>query len=136
MKDFKITDDGMFVIAASSGDLEMVEGDAALAQQIIFRLKTFKGDWTLSPDCGASLEQFIGQPNTRSTRNLIEQAIKSELARGGLVISPTVTCIQLSEEEVYILVEFASIETSGKKLQIDSQLDLRTGKVFARALNK
>lgn len=131
MKDFKLTNEGEFVIGPD-GDLATVEGDEALAQAVVFRLKTTKGDWTLDPSCGADLEQFIGAPNTRVTRDVIEQAVASELLRGGLVPAPTVSCVQLSEEEVFILVEFPSIEESGRTVRVSSSLDLRTGKVFSR----
>jgi hypothetical protein len=129
--DFKLTDDGQFVIGAN-GDLELVTGDLAIAQQIIFRLKTTKKDWTLSPDIGANLDQFIGQPNSRETRDLIEAAIFTELTKDNLVIDPKVVAIALGENEVFIMIDFNSVEEKGKQIQITSNLDLRIGLVSAR----
>ncbi len=131
MVDFKLTDDGEFVIGAN-GDLETVSGDLAISQQIIFRLKTTKTDWTLSPDTGADLEKFIGLANSRETRNAIEITVFTEITKDELVQNPTVSCIALSENEVFIMIEFSSIEEKGKQVQVNSLLDLRTGLVSAR----
>lgn len=131
MKDLKMTVDGELVIGPD-GDIATVEGDEAIAQQILFRLKTQKRDWTLSPEVGANLESFIGKPNTRETRDLIEVAVLSELVRAQLVIAPLVKCIQLSAEEVFITVEFPSIEDRSRTVMVTANLDLKTGLVSAR----
>jgi len=133
MKDLKMTADGEFVIGAN-GDFETVEGDEAIAQQIVFILKTQKGDWTLVPRVGADLERFIGKPNSRETRDMIEAVISTELINSQLIYNPTVTCIQLSAEEVFITVEFPSVEDRGREVIVTAELDLKTGNVSARSI--
>lgn len=129
--DIKFTADGDLVIN-SAGDIELVDGDDQIAQEVLFRLKTTPGDWTLSPRVGAGLERFIGQPNTDLTRAAIEQAVESALTYDQLVPAPTVDCIPVDANTVLVLVEFDSVENDRRMVQVRSSLDLKKGKVFSR----
>jgi phage baseplate assembly protein W len=131
MTDLKMTDDGELVIGPD-GDLDIVWGDEHLAQEILFRLKTQAGDWVLSPEIGADLEDFIGQPNDGLIHSMIENRIVRALSFDSLVAGPDVTVTGLSENEVMVVVEFPSREERSRVIQIASQLDLRVGVVFAR----
>jgi hypothetical protein len=131
MTDLMINEDGDLMIAPN-GDLLTVSGDEQIIQAIIFRLKTYRGDYTLSPNLGFSLEDFIGKPNSAATRSLIETTIEDILSVDFLVINPTIKCIPLNEEEVFILIEFPAQSDSTKKVQISSSLDLKAGSVFPR----
>lgn len=131
MVDLKMTEDGDLVLS-DSGDLAIVYGDEQLAQEILFRMKTQKGDWLLSPDIGVSLERFIGEPNTELTRSAIEMAVLNEITKDGLIISAQVDCVPLNENELLIVVEFPSQENDDRVIQISTGLDLRAGLVFSR----
>jgi hypothetical protein len=131
MVDLKMTNDGDLVLS-DNGDLAIVYGDEQLAQEILFRMKTQKGDWVLSPDIGVSLERFIGEPNTELTRSAIEMTVLNEITKDGLIISAQVDCVPLNENELLIVVEFPSQENDDRVIQISSGLDLRAGLVFSR----
>lgn len=131
MIDFAMTASGDFIIGPH-GDLSFVTGDEAIAQQVLFRLKTTKGDWQLSPLVGADLEQFIGKANTEVTRAAIEATVVNALTYDNLLFSPEVSCLKISDTEVLILVEFRSIENRGRIIQVAAGLDLRKGLVFDR----
>lgn len=131
MIDIKMTVDGDLVVN-EDGDLDLVYGDDQVAQEVLFRLKTTKGDWTLSPYCGASLEDFIGQPNTPLTHALIENQVIEAITRNNLVLIPNVRAVPVGENEVFILVEFGSIEDDDRIIQIQNSLDLRKGLVWSR----
>ena len=107
-------------------------GDDQLAQEILFRLKTQAGDWMLSPQIGADLEDFIGQPNDGLIHSIMENRIIRSISFDNLIASPDVTVTGLSENEVMVVVEFPSREERSRVIQIASQLDLRVGVVFAR----
>jgi len=130
--DIKMTVDGELEVD-SAGDIALVTADEELVQKIIFSLKTQKGDWILSPKEGCSLEDFIGQPNTEQTHALIEDRIRLELERILGIIRVEVDAVALSQNEVYILVEIDSVQDPRSVLQVTASLDLREGKVFARA---
>lgn len=132
MIDLKITNDGELVV--ENGDFVLVKGDEALAQQALFRMKTTKGDWLLSPNVGCSLEDFIGAPNEQVTWLAIETRVAIELTKDLDLPQPTISCVPLTDNEVFILVEFPSIEEEKRTIQIQAQLDLRKGLVFARSL--
>ena len=129
--DLMMTDDGELVLNAK-GDLAIVYGDEEIAQEVLFRLKTTGGDWLLSPSIGASLEDFIGQPNTEIVHAAIEERVKRALSFDDLLYFPNVSAIPVTENEVFILVEFNSIESNNRVIQVQSGLDLRKGLVFAR----
>lgn len=131
MIDVKMTDDGELVLS-ESGDLAIVYGDEQVAQEILFRLKTTKGDWILSPEIGASLERFVGEANTELTRAAIEKIVEDSITAGGLIVRANVDCVPLNENEVLILIEFTSLENDDRIVQIQSALDLRAGSVFSR----
>lgn len=131
MIDLQLTEDGDLIVAPN-GDLKMCYGDEELAQEILFRLKTTIGDWTLSPNIGASLEQFIGQPNITATHNLINQAVTKAITANSLTLAPSVTVMPIGTNDVFILVEFLSIENNDRVIQVQSGLDLRKGLVFSR----
>jgi phage baseplate assembly protein W len=129
MIDLKMDEYGELVLDGN-GDLATVYGDEQLAQEILFRLKTTKGDWQLSPNIGCDLEKFIGQPNTNFTRTAIEQAIINGLTFDGLLTFPKVDCVALSKNEVMAVVEF--IGDDSRTIQVISFLDLVKGNVEAR----
>jgi phage baseplate assembly protein W len=131
MVDIKLTEDGELVLTGN-GDLALTYGDEQVAQEALFRIKTTKGDWVLSPQIGASLEEFIGQPNTDITRAAIEQRVIEALTYKDLLILPTVHAVQLSQNEVFVLVEFGSLEDDDRIIQVQSMLDLQKGLVFSR----
>lgn len=139
MADLKITEDGDLVVGPN-GDFLLVTGDEEILQKVLFRLKTQKGDYLLNPDLGANLEFFIGKPNTEEIRIAIEQEVENELTRDFLLFSPEIKAVPIEIEGdedgrqsgVLILIEFASIESPNKIIQVTSSLDLRTGKVFSR----
>lgn len=132
MVDIKLTLDGDLEIGPD-GDLATVYGDEQIAQEALFRLKTTRGDYVLSPDVGASLEDFIGEPNTPFVRTAIEQRIYNTLTSKGLIIDPTIDVIPIGLNDVYVLIEFPSVEALDRIIQLEASLDLKKGLVFARS---
>lgn len=120
-------------VIGADGDFQLVKGDEQVIQEVIFRLKTTKGDWVLSPDTGCSLEQFIGKPNEPLTHTAIEAVITKELTRDLLLAFPEVSAVDVSENEVLILVEFSSLEQDDRLIQVQGVLDLKLGQVYARS---
>lgn len=133
MNDIQVTTDGELVFAAN-GDFATVQGDAHIIQQIIYRLKTQKGDCIVEPSVGCNLEEFIGKPNILLTHTAIEQQILTELTRDFLLAFPVIDVVEQDENSVFILIRFPSIEGGVRELQVQGSLDLVTGKVFARAV--
>lgn len=133
MIDIKMDMDTGEPIIGANGDFQLVQGDEQAIQEVVFRLKTTKGDWLLSPDCGCSLEQFIGKPNEPMTHTAIEAVVESELTRDLLLAFPDVSAVDVSENEVLILVEFPSLEQEDRLIQVQGVLDLKLGQVYTRS---
>jgi phage baseplate assembly protein W len=131
MIDLRMTETGELVISVE-GDLDFVYGDEQIAQEVLFRLKTTLGDWSLSPNVGASLERFIGEPNTPIIHKMIESEIVKSITKDNLLFLPYVKVIPIEENKVFILIEFGSIEDEERVIQVQSGLDLKKGLVFAK----
>lgn len=69
-------------LQAGGGDLRLVSGRANLAQAILNRLLTRRGEIADlgHPDYGSRLYQLIGEPNTRRTHALADLYIRESLA--------------------------------------------------------
>lgn len=132
MSDLKMTIEGDLVVDPVTGDLDFVLGDDHIAQEVIFRLKTQKGDWILSPNIGCDLETFIGKPNIDLVHAGIESTVYKSLSFDGLILAPEINAVAVNENEVLILVEFPSVEDSLKTIQVTAKLDLRKGLVYSR----
>jgi phage baseplate assembly protein W len=134
--DLAMTIDGQLILGPD-GDLATVWGDDQIIQEVLFRLKTTRGDWVLSPDIGCSLEDFVGKPNISLTHTAIEQRIRTALTADFLLAMPEINVIDLPDTDgentqVFILIEFASLENDERKLQVTAELDMRKGLVYAR----
>lgn len=131
MIDIQMTTSGDLVIGPD-GDFAIVQNDEAIQQAIMFRLKTTRGDWLLSPGVGADLEQFIGKRMDQRTLNSIKNAVSTELSKIQGVPGIEVNVAPKDENTVWILVEFNSIELPSREISLIFDLDTKTGQVNAR----
>ena len=72
-----------------NGDLADTEYDPlrSLHQEIRTRLKADLGDWLLNKDIGASLGDYVGEPNNKTTATALKTRIIGALTKFGLVDS-------------------------------------------------
>lgn len=119
--DIKMTPDGDLSIKGN--DLELVNGHDWFIQEVMKILKTNNPDWELHPNAGASLEDFVGQPNTRDVGRAMETRIYEKISEEGLNFPGklTVRAVPLSTHEVYvyILLEVEDIRISVSKKVFD-----------------
>ena len=64
-----------------SGRLSYVDGAQCLREALWNVLMTDPGERLMQPDFGAGLGQWIGQPNSESTRQLIASSIATAVAK-------------------------------------------------------
>ena len=64
-----------------TGDIAVVSGEFNLAQAILHRLRTIKGELfdTGHPYYGSTLYDFIGEPNNQFTRERVKLAVRNTL---------------------------------------------------------
>ena len=131
-----MTLDGDIEIDPDTGDFRVAEDDDYLTQNIVFRLKTYQGDWTLEPDCGASLEDMVGEENSERVGDEIKTRVVEALTHDGFIaISDlTVETAPLTANTIAVLVQVSRPGTGISSVM--ASLDLRKGLVFARALNR
>lgn len=132
MVDFKLDLNTGDLVLDSDGDFAIVSGDEQMIQEVVFSLKTTKGDWTLAPRVGCDLEQFIGKTNEPDTLRQISNAVRSEISTLRSVGQFQVFVAPLDDNTVVIALEFPSQDSPRRKIQIAATLDLMKGRVFAR----
>ncbi len=93
-------------------DLGVVAGRANLAQAIILRLLTPRGELAAlgHPDYGSRLHQLLGRPNTENTRNLAKLYILEALAQ---------------EPRIEKVVAARVAQSTGARDRIDVTLEVR-----------
>lgn len=109
-----------------SGDFALVSGNTALLQQVRFRLQTVQGDWRLYPNCGASLEGFLGQPNNAVTGAAVQTAVMDALTHDSFLYPSqlTITVVPVNLNELGIVVQ---IKTATDFVTFTGGLSLREG---------
>jgi hypothetical protein len=126
-KDIKLTEDGDLELGYD-GDLAVVVDDDVLVQNIIFRLKTYKGDYVLEPDCGASLEELIGEPNTTVLGTKAEQMVTEALTHDGFLDTSQfrVSAVPLSQTKLGLILD---VQGQRGTFTVGAELDLLAGRI-------
>lgn len=57
----------------------------SLYQEIRTRIQSDIGDWMLNPGIGASLSDFVGEPNSKNTAAALKVRLTSSLTKFGLI---------------------------------------------------
>jgi len=80
------TSRGDYVIG-HDGDLMDSEQDPlrSLVQEIKTRVGGDQGDWSVFPQIGANISDFVGEPNTKVTAEGMSTRINAALARNGFI---------------------------------------------------
>jgi hypothetical protein len=104
------------LLIGSDGDILSTEFDAlqAIAQDVYDRIKCDKGDWPEAPLTGASLSDFIGEPNRRETGTNISKRVLSSMQTYGTIdlADLTVDVVPISKERVAIILKLAVMPTA------------------------
>lgn len=69
-----------------NGDAALIEGNAALEQDLLHRLMTIKGSLAADPDYGASLPLFTHKATHRAGRAALRNACQVELAKESRIL--------------------------------------------------
>lgn len=114
------------------GDIKVSISDDVTVDNIIFRLKTYKGDFELEPNCGANLEDLIGEPNAPETGERACIKVKEALTHDGFLDESdfTVRASPLSITELLILID---IKGERGNFQVVGSLDLSSGQLIVRS---
>jgi phage baseplate assembly protein W len=72
---------GADLYIGKSGDMDVISEEMNIAQAILHRLRTIKGELTElgHPDYGSTILDFIGQPNNSVTRSRLRLAIRDTI---------------------------------------------------------
>lgn len=75
------------LVIGHDGDLYDTSTDPlrSIFQEIRTRVMSDLGDWLMYPDVGASISDFVGEPNNKIVAEAIKTRIIASLARHGLV---------------------------------------------------
>jgi len=93
-------------IAFTSDDFFITTGIDFMEREVFKLLITDENAWKMSPGLGASLEKFIGQPNTRETGEALKNWIKNKLKQ---TVYPGVVEVRIVPSNYTQLVGFIDI---------------------------
>ena len=117
------------------GDLGFTRGISVLQQEVIFRLKTKKGDYLYHPECGTELESLIGAPNSQDTANAGELMIRDALSHDGLLnpVALEIYSYPLSTDQIVFTIlidgDFYGFSVNST-LSLEVILDLKEGLIL------
>ena len=78
------SDDGDFCLGRDNDIADTAHDPLlAVAQDVYDRIKSDKGDYSQIPNIGASMSDYIGEPNTRENAKIIEKRIFNSMKVGG-----------------------------------------------------
>ena len=112
----------------SGGDFKLAYGSYSILNSVLFRLKTIRGDFSLMPECGASLEGVIGEPNNEETGALIESLVMESLTHDNY-LSPENIDIEVFPYDHNTIVILLYITYQGEEIRLVGNLDLREGQL-------
>jgi len=104
----------------SDGDIKDTSEDYLLSfrQEIATVVKSETGDWESDPILGATLSDFLGEPNSRENGEAIESRIAIKLVEAGVVqredIDVKVTPV--SVHQVMIMINVIVVGTTANKM--------------------
>lgn len=125
MKDLKMTNDGELVIN-TKGELVLVEGEDQIKQQIVFLLRTSKGDYAYDPNFGANLEEFVGLPLGQTVMKNIQDRVVEELTANKIINSPVVYVNKEDKNTCQIIIEIEDTDNERNEILVVT-LDMREG---------
>lgn len=122
--DYSIGSDGDLEDTSNNGLLSLIDQLHDLAAS------TFK-DWELYPSRGAGLDDFVGEPNTRSTGNRIHDRWRTAIVSAGLVVEDDleIRVAPVHKHKVLIVTSIDAVATEtntllqGQKLTIAMVFD-------------
>ena len=88
-----------------NGDIKTTTGLDYIEREIYKLLITSPGDWTASPNLGASLEDFIGQNNSREVGRAIERHLVTNLSETVSPAQLSVTVVPTSETSLTVVID-------------------------------
>lgn len=123
--DISMDDEGEISIGGN-GDILVARDEDVVSQEIIWRLKTTRGDWILEPQCGADLESLVGKANSRETGALMETLVSRALTHDGYLVGELqeVRATPVNREQIAALI---NIEYGDSAFTQTITLDLKEG---------
>jgi len=100
-------------ILVSNGDFVSTSEneERTYIQQVIARMLSYPGDWTVYPWLGAGLSSYHGRLNTRETARDMESDITRALTEDGLIpkVALTVKVVPLTHTSVGVFIKIKGI---------------------------
>ena len=116
--DFKFSWNGDF--AEEAGDLQDTSDDyiLSLLQEIHTICASSLKDWKLYPRRAASLDDFVGEPNTKSSASAIKNRLQLAISSAGVVQEAdlTIRVIPIHIYKVLIIIGVNAIATENNSL--------------------
>ena len=129
------TAEGDFSLDTTKEDIKDTHGISyrAWIQQIVDIMQSSEYDWALDTGRGASLDKFVGRPNTRELGKAIHDKVINVLTRDGIVSSRdlVVDVLPLGPSEIGIVLVL-SPEGAQSEMALTFSYDMRSNRIIPR----
>lgn len=115
------------VVIGANGDLLAARDEEVVAQEVLWRCKTVRGDWVLFPECGADLEYLVGLPNSPETGAQAEALVNRALTHDSFLLGELerVEAVPINREQIAV---FINIDYDGENpFTMPITVDLKEG---------
>ena len=115
-------------LMGDDGDLRDCRRDPlqSLRDEISSVCSSEVGDWAVYPGWGASISDFVGEPNTRTTADIMYDRIRIALVSSGIVLEEDLALriVPISIHKVMILITVDVTPTAANKLSVGARLQV------------
>jgi hypothetical protein len=131
--DLGLTNDGDLMLDVNPDinetDLQLAEDEDNLRQQVIIRLKTYRGDWLSFMGVGANMVDYIGLPNTKEVADRIAANIVSAITYDKFIDPSLVNIysIPVNENEILFTIR---IEYKHQAITLPISYSIKEGVAF------
>jgi hypothetical protein len=97
-----------------NGDLSLVADEDCVLQEMRFRSQTVKGDYSLEPACGASLETLVGEAMDANTLARAEALLSEALLNDGFFAGylEDIRAVPISKQQIALVVNLEGLNVS------------------------
>lgn len=129
MFDFNINKNGEFIYNSSISNMDYVYDDNLIEQIAINRINSVEGDW-FNTEIGATLEDFLGEPNNNTTTLEIINKIKYALTFDGFISENNLYFIPKIDKTVLEIKVFIKKQYDSGPIIIDVNIDTVSGVII------
>ncbi len=116
------------ILPSDTGDIKDTSEDTLLSlrDQLHIISASALGDWEIYPNRGAGLNDFVGEPNTRTNGARIHDRLRVAITSAGLVAEEDldIRIFPVNNFKVVIVIRVSAVPTAYNKLSVGEKIQV------------